>query len=517
MTKKPKVIIVGGGHNGLVTSFYLAQAGLEVQVLERRDIVGGSSVTEEWFPGFKISTCSYICHMLQEKIIDDLELRNHGLHIYPIDPVRIYPFDNGRIVRIWRNDEKTAQEIREFSHLDAKAWIEWGKFWNRAVRILSEYYLSNPPSLSQLTERFREEGEEQLLETLINVPLKTLVDRYFESNELRTIASVNIFDMGDISLPGSSYVTAIHKYGAYRKDTYNYGIVRGGMGNITQTMAKSVKNSGVSIRTGTEVKRILTQDSVVTGVEVKNSEIIKADVVVSNADPKRTFLNLLDISDLDDNFVENIRELKTESASAKFLCSIKELPDFSSYLGAGYDPTELAMIGICQSPESPEISLNAAREGKVSPKPILYVQIPSVYDKSIAPDGHHVLSMWVFFLPPHLNNGTWAEIRQQFGESLIDEVTKYAPNFRKSILKWNLLTPEDIEERMGLTDGNIRHIDMVPDQMMNNRPLPGWSNYTTPIKRLYLCGAGTHPGGEVTGAPGYNAAQEILRDLSLLE
>ena len=319
--------------------------------------------------------------------------------------------------------------------------------------------------------------------------------------------------MGDISAPGSAYVTALYRFSAFREDTENYGIVRGGMGAITQSLARSAEGSGVSIRTGAEVRRILTNGGRATGVELEDGEVIEADVVLSNADPKRTFLKLLDEASLDEEFVDEVRALKTRSASAKFLCALKELPDFSGYLGSEYNPEHLAMISLCPTVDMCESTWNDAKNGRVPDTPIIQVQIPSVYDKTVAPEGRHVLSMWVYFLPPHVREGSWPEMRQEFGERLIDEVSKYAPNFRDAIIDWTLLTPEDIEERIGLTDGNIRHIDMIPQQLMSRRPLPGWSDYRTPVEGLYLCGAGTHPGGEVTGAPGHNAAHVVLGDM----
>lgn len=515
MANNVRIVIVGAGHNGLVAAGYLARAGLKIQMLERRDVIGGAAVTEEWFPNYKISTCSYVCHILQKKVIDDLELRKYGFHVYPIDPSRIHPFPNGKIVRLWHDDVKTADEIRKVSQHDAEAWIKWAEFWHRATRILSEYYLSSPPSLAQLVEKFRQVNEEDLLETLLTVPLKDLINKYFKSDEVKALVSTGAYDMGDISAPGSAYITALYRYSSYRQDTENYGIVRGGMGGITKAMGKSAEAHGVMINTNAEVKQILTHNGQVTGVELVSGKIIEADVVISNADPKRTFLDLLGGGDLDSDFLSEIESLKTESASIKFLCALKELPDFSTYLGQEHDPKNLAMISICPTMEYSEQSWFDSKNGKAPENPIIQVQIPSVYDKTVAPSGHHVLSMWVYFVPPHVKNGSWADIKHRFGENLIDEVSKYAPNFRDSIIDWTILSPEDIEDRIGLTNGNIRHVDMIPNQMMSRRPLPGWSGYKTPIDGLYMCGAGTHPGGEVSGAPGHNAAHVILNDLGI--
>ena len=250
MADKTKVVIVGGGHNGLVAAGYLGRAGLDVQVLERRDVVGGAAVTEEWFPGFKISTCSYICHILQQKVIDDLELRRYGFHVYPLDPSRVHPFPNGKALTLWHDDELTAEELRKLSPEDADAWHEWADLWHRAIRILSDYYLSPPPSLTELAERFREEGEEELLEMLLTVPLRDLIERYFVSDEVKAAVSTGAMDMGDISAPGSSYIAALYKYAAFREDTENYGIVRGGMGSITQSLARSAEAVGSDYQNG---------------------------------------------------------------------------------------------------------------------------------------------------------------------------------------------------------------------------------------------------------------------------
>ena len=513
MAENTRVVIVGAGHNGLVAAGYLGRAGLDVQVLERRDVVGGAAVTEEWFPGFHISTCSYVCHILQQKVIDELELRRHGFHVHPIDPSRVHPFPNGKVVTFWHDDEKTVDDIRKVSPEDADAWMDWADMWHRAVGILSDYYLRQPPSLAELTERFRAEGEEELLETLLTVPFKDLIEQFFVSDEVRAAVSTSTWDMGDISAPGSAYITALYRFSAFREDTENYGIVRGGMGGITQSLARSAEAAGVSIRTGADVRRILVKSGQAVGVQLSDGEVIEADIVLSNADPKRTYLKLLDEADLGAEFVAAVKALKTESASAKFLCALRELPDFSGHLGADYNPEHLAMMSLCPSVENAQRSWRDARAGRLPDTPIIQVQLPTVYDPTVAPEGGHVLSMWVFFVPPHIQDGSWAEMRRPFGEWLIDELTKYAPNFRDSIIDWTLLTPEDIEERIGLTDGNIRHIDLIPQQILSRRPLPGWSDYRTPIEGLYLCGAGTHPGGEVTGAPGHNAAHVVLEML----
>ena len=514
MATNNRVVIVGAGHNGLVAAGYLARAGLDVQVLERRNVVGGAAVTEEWFPGYRLSSCSFICHLLQKKVIEDLELRRYGFHVYPIDPYSFIPYPDGTYIRVWKDDNRTAEEIRKISPHDADAWLEWEHFWSRAARIMSEFLLTPPPTLSQLANKARDLGDEELLETLLLVPLKDLIERYFESEPIRA-AVCAAGDQGDITAAGSALWSAYARVGIEGDNSENYGIVRGGMGGITQSMAHSAEAHGVSIRTNAEVKRILTENGRVTGVELADGEVLSSDTVISNADPKRTFLKLIDSSSLDADFLSDIRAIKTNVGWLKFHAALRELPDFSAYLGTEFDQTQVAQTRICPSVAYYESSWNDARNGQPTRTPILNIQIPSVHDRTVAPEGHHVMSFSVSYQPPHLKDGSWDDVKQAVGEQLIDEVSRYAPNLRDAIIEWTVFTPEDIEDRIGLTDGNIRHIDMVPQQMLDRRPLPGWSDYRTPIQGLYLCGAGTHPGGEVTGAPGHNAAHVLLKELGL--
>ena len=286
--------------------------------------------------------------------------------------------------------------------------------------------------------------------------------------------STGALDMGDISAPGSAYISALYRYSAFREDTENYGIVRGGMGTITQSLARSAEAAGRVDQDGGG--GVPHPDFQRQGPSASSSPAERWSRPTSSCrtrTPKRTFLKLMEGAGLDEEFVGEVRALKTQSASAKFLCALRELPDFSGHLGSEYNPEHLAMISLCPTVDQAENSWNDARNGRIPETPIIQVQIPSVYDKTVAPEGRHVLSMWVYFLPPHVRDGSWPEMREQLGERLIDEVSRYAPNFRDAIIDWTLLTPEDIEERIGLTDGNIRHLDMVPQQMMSRRPLPG--------------------------------------------
>ena len=510
---KYSAIVVGGGHNGLVAAAYLAAAGSRVLVLERRDFVGGACITEELFPGFRVSSCSYICHLLQRKVIDDLELRRHGLEIYPIDPLRFQPFPDGRHFVGWRDDARTMDEIRRHSARDAERYPDWLAFWKLAAGIVHRYYLTDPPTLAEVAAGVRGTPDEPVFERMLTGNMKDLVEEHFESDVVRAVYC-DAQDAGDIRAPGSILAMAYIRANVFTEDE-DLGIPHGGMGSITQAMARSAESHGVEIRTGVEVRNIAVRDGHASGVVLADGEEIEADVVLSNADPKRTFLTLVEPEALGSELVESARRMKTNVSYLKFHCALEELPDFSRYLGAGYDPKHVAYTRICPSMEYFERSWEDARGGRPSSCPVMYIQIPSVYDPSLTPQGRHVLSAWVMYAPVRLREGAWDAANRQVGEHLIDTVTEYAPNFRDAIIDWQLFTPADLERRVGLTDGNIRHLDITAEQMWSQRAAPLLSGYRTPIDGLYLCGAGTHPGGEVTGAPGHNAAHAVLRDWEL--
>ena len=511
MTKDADCIIIGAGHNGLVAAWYLARAGLKVIVLERRSVVGGAAVTEELFPGYRLSVCSYICHILQRKIIDDLQLRKHGLHIYPLDPVALSPFGDGSYFWVWHDAEKTAQEIGRMSGVsvaDAKAYPRWIRFWEQAAGVLQRYFLQSPPTIEQVASDVQGTPDEQVFEALCKTPLRDLAAHYFKDPRVAG-AAIGSSDYGQISAPGSGLPLAYFKTNLLTADE-DFGIVRGGMGSITQAMARSAASTGVEIRTDTAVHQVAVEQGGVRGVKLGSGESLNAPIVLSNADPKSTFLCLVDESDLPGNFVTEVRSLTTRSASLKFHAALRKLLDFSRFLRPDQDESALAMIRIWQDVEGIEASWRDAMSGVPTRYPLMQVQIPSVVDPTLAPPGQHVMSVWVTYEPAHLRNGSWDSVRQSVGEALLDELANYAPDIRDCIVEWDLFTPEDISKRMGMTDGNIRHLDMLPGQMLSGRPLPGWADYRTPIDGLYLCGAGTHPGGEVTGAPGHNAAQAAL-------
>ena len=503
-------IIVGGGHNGLVTAWYLARGGLSVLLLEHRDILGGACITEELIPGYRFSACSYICHLLQAQVIDDLKLRRHGFEVFHLDPNHFHPFPAGRGMLIWDDIARTQDEIARFSKHDAKAYPRWLEFWDNAAGIIHRHFLKPPPTMAELSAEVRGTAEEPVLEQLLTTNMRTIVTNFFENDAVQG-AFIQAQDVGDVRAPGSALCYAHIKCNAFSKPE-NFGVVKGGMGGITQAMARATRELGVDIQTNTTVSHIIIEQSKAHGVVLSNGTHIRSRIVISNADPKRTFLHLIRSEDLENTFVHAVKRLKTNTAYLKFHAALSALPDFSAHLEHDTGPHALAAIKICPSIEYYERSWKDAKNGRPSQSPIMEVQIPSVYDPTMAPAGHHVLSIWVMYAPVHLCDGTWEDRRTEVGEHLIDTLTEYAPNFRDVIVDWDLFTPPDIESRVGMTDGNIRHLDIVPGQYLAQRPMAGWSNYRTPLHGLYLCGAGTHPGGEVTGAPGHNAAHVILED-----
>ncbi|PYM66676.1 MAG: hypothetical protein DMD79_02325 [Candidatus Rokuibacteriota bacterium] len=509
-TEPYDAIIVGGGHNGLVCAAYLAKAGQNVLLLERREMVGGACVTEELFPGHRFSACSYYCHLLHTKVIEDLALRQHGFHVFHLDPQMFYPFPDGRGLLVWDAMERTQDAIGQFSKHDAAAYPKWLAFWERAARLIYPYLLTPPPTLAELGARVRGTPDEGFLDSLISASMKDIVTGFFENEALRG-ALVYAQDSGDPTSPGSAWTRAYMSCEVLNPPE-NVGIVRGGMGTITQAMAAAARSFGATVETGNTVDRILVEKGRAIGVRLAGGIEIRSRLVASNADPKRTFLQLIEREHLPADFVENVERLKTNAASLKLHAALHRLPDFSRYFEGDYDPRYVAFVRICPSIEYFEQTWDDAKRGEPAKRPVLHIQIPSGYDLTMAPAGKHSMSVWATYAPARLKKGTWDSRREEIGEMLIDALADYVPDFRDCLIDWELFTPFDMERRLGLTDGNIRHLDIVPSQFLANRPMPGWAHYRTPIKGLYLCGAGVHPGGEVTGAPGHNAAQAMLAD-----
>ncbi len=501
------VVVVGAGHNGLVAASYLAAEGLKVLVLERLRRIGGAIATEELYPGFQVPYCAYVVHALHGRIIEDLQLRTHGFDVYPMDPWRFHPFPDGSHLLAWRGAQRFQRELRKLSEHDAEAFVEWAAFWDRACGIIARYFLTEPPTLAQIAHEVRGTADEDVWEVMLTVSMRDLVDRFFEDDRVRAYFT-GAGDAGDPSAPGSVLSVASLRSGDVGKPE-NRGIPKGGMGKVADAMAAGARARGVEIRTGCAVRQVIIEDGQARGVLLEDGQEVRAHVVISNADPKRTYLSLVDPKELDETFLKRVRHQTTRANSVKILLALREFPDFRCYLGAGFDPRLAAAMRICPSVDWLQASWDACKNGLVTATPVMSVQFPTTYDRSLAPSGMHVMSIWSLYYPAQPKGGPWDSAKKtEIADLHMEILSQYAPNLRDCVLDCTVETPLDIERRTGMTDGNIRHLDMTSQQLFTRR-MP----YRAPIRGLYLCGAGTHPGGELTGGPGHNCAQAILRDL----
>ncbi len=507
-------VIVGGGHNGLVCAAYLAKAGLDVLVLERRHVVGGACATEEVFPGYQISTCSYVVYILQDKIVEDLALHRHGYQVHNLIAKRFFPFPDGRSLTYWNEQSRTCAEIEaKYSAEDAEGYRHWQAFWYRTGQLFQRYLYREPPTIAQLQQQVQGTAEEPLLERLLHGTLTELIDEYFKSDEVKAAAISHIMAFEGMDEPGVLLSYGLTKTNVLT-DPANQGIAVGGMGGLAQAMARSARAAGATLRLGAEVKRILLDDDGrATGVELGDGQRVYGRTVISNADPKQTFLKLLEDAEGPAlaTAQAHVAGRSSRCGTFKFHAAVEELPDFSRYLGADGDVRRVVDTIICPSTDYYRQSIQDAQAGYPARCPVIDVQIPTVYDRSVAPPGHHIVSMWARFEPVQPVEGSWDQLRQREGERLIDTLTAYAPNFRDSIVDWTLYTPLDLERRLYLTDGNFRHTDHRLGQLLGERLFTG-GGHRTPVPGLYLCGVGTHPGGDVSGVPGHNAAQAVLAD-----
>ena len=506
------VIVIGAGHNGLVTAAYLARDGLSALVLERLPIVGGACTTEEVFPGIYGPMCARNCDMLQGKVIDDLDLRAHGFEISITDASRsqgryFRPFPDGTYLGGPGIDSPAdyAEQIRRFSDNDADAFLKWESFWERAVAMLTPYYLAGPPTISQLAEQARDTDQEDVLEKLLTWSFVDLVEYHFDDERVR--ASFMAPSEADPSAPGSLMSLAFLWCGSSLARPEDKGMPVGSMGTVTKAMAGAAEGFGTVIRTNSVVREVIVENGAAKGVRLDDGEEIRSSLVVSNADPKRTFSTLVKPDDAPQDAARAER-MKTKVSSLVFASVIRDLPDFSRFFGKGYDRSVVPnpiMIG-----PSVEYFVRAWRDtmaGRWPRSPVMTVRIPSVFVPDLVSTDGHLLTVWSTYQPARLTEGSWDEAREEVGENIIGILDGYLPGFRDSIVDWSLQTPEDIEARTWMTDGNIHHIDATPDQL-------GRQPYRSQIRGLYLCGSGTHPGGEITGAPGHNCAQAILSDIA---
>jgi phytoene dehydrogenase-like protein len=520
-------IIVGGGHNGLVTAAYLVRAGRKVLVLERRELVGGCAVTEEVWPGYRVSTGAYLSSLLQERIVSELELKRFGYHVEPKEPPFFSPFPDGRYLFMWQDPERTRAEIAKFSRRDAARFAEYEEHVERLAVVAESLLLATPPPFPP-SSLFDFVDYVKLAARLRGLPAKDMyalvriftqsaadfLDDWFESPEVKvTLATDGVIGAnGGPRSPGTAYVLLHHCMGGVGGRRGVWGFVRGGMGMVSEAMAASARAKGAQIRTNATVERVLVENGRAVGVVVAGGDEIRARIVVSNLDPKLTFLKLTERRDLPDDFVAQLERFRCEGTSCKINLALNGLPDFRCLPGTP-GPQHRATMHLCPDIDYVERAWDDAKYGRPSESPLLEMTVPTMYDPSLAPPGKHVMGIFLQYAPYTLKGGaTWDQLREPFADRVMSLIAEYAPNIHEIVEHRQVLTPLDLERRFGITGGNIFHGEMSLDQMFVMRPVPGWARYRTPIEGLYMCGSGTHPGGGVMGAPGYNAAREILKD-----
>ena len=525
MAETRDVVIIGGGRNGLVTAFYLAKAGFKPLVLERRPQVGGTAVTEEFSAGFRCSTLAHSAGPLLPEIVRDMQLERHGLKLV-IPEVGVTALSpDGRAFVLYNDVKRAAEEIAKFSAQDAAQYPVLQESLRKIGSVISEALKLSPPNIDDPScsdlwgmlktgRSLRKLGKKDMYRVLRWGPMAVadLVAEFFESELLRAVvAARGIFGtaLGPWSA-GSSLVLLIRVAG----DSHPAGsaaFATGGVGAITQAMAAAAHEAGAEIRTGAEVDQVVVKDGVAVGVRLANEHGIAAKAVISNADPRRTLLKLVDPTHLAPEFVQKLKNYRMPGTVAKINFALSGLPNFKALTGNGSALRSRIHIG-------PEIdylehAFDESKYGSFSPHPYLEVVIPSLTDPALAPPGKHVMSVYMQYAPFKLKSGDWNSLRDALGNTVVKTLSEYVPNFRELVEDAQIITPKDLEETYGLTGGHIFHGELALDQFFTMRPLLDWARYRTPIRNLYLCGSGTHPGAGLTGGSGANAAREILKDL----
>lgn len=532
MATQCDVLVIGGGHNGLTCAAYLAHAGLKVIVLERRHIVGGAAVTEEFHPGFRNSVASYTVSLLNPKVIRDLDLAGHGLRVVERELSNFLPTDDGRYLAI--GGARTKAEVAKFSERDAERLDAYGEKLEQIADVLRAAVLETPPNVidgdwrAALSETLKAGKLARRLSQL-DLPMRQhllklfassagdYLDSWFESDPIKAVYG---FDgiVGSYTSPyaaGSAYVLLHHAFGEVNGKKGVWGHAVGGMGAITQAMARAASSRGVDIRVNAEVREVLIEKGRAVGAVTANGERIRARAVVSNLNPKLLFLDLIDPSALPQAFLEHIRGWRCGSGTFRMNVALAELPDFSCLPGKERAPHHTAGIILAPTLRYMEKAYFDARTFGWSHEPIIEILIPSTLDDSLAPPGQHVASLFCQHVAPALPDGqSWDAHRERVADLMIETVNRYAPNFKAAVLGRQIMSPLDLERTFGLIGGDIFHGALSLDQIFSARPMLGYASYRAPLAGLYMCGSGTHPGGGVTGAPGHNAAREIVRDFS---
>ncbi|CAN0919389.1 Pyridine nucleotide-disulfide oxidoreductase domain-containing protein 2 [Linum grandiflorum] len=543
--KKWDALVIGAGHNGLTAAAYLARAGLSVAVLERRHVIGGAAVTEEIVPGFNFSRCSYLQSLLRPAVIKELELKRHGLKLLRRSPSSFTPCLDGRYLLLGPDQELNRSEISKFSKRDAEAYPRYESQLERFCKVMDPLLDAPPPETLQNASSFADRWKDKLqksvfwarfLRTGLSLGQKDLVDfmdlllspsskvlnNWFEADVLKATLGTDaiIGTTGSVHTPGSGYVLLHHVMGETDGDRGIWSYVEGGMGSVSLAISKAAKEAGAHILTSAEVSQVIIKDSgAASGVVLADGTEITSSIVLSNATPYKTFMELVPHNVLSDEFTLSVKHSDYSSATTKINLAVDKLPMFKcckmSHPDAG--PQHMGTIHIgSESMEEIDSACQDAVNGVPSRRPVIEMTIPSVLDKTISPPGEHVINLFVQYTPYKPSDGSWSDpaYRESFAERCFSLIDEFAPGFSSSIIGYDMLTPPDLEREIGLTGGNIFHGAMGLDSLFLMRPVKGWSSYRTPVQGLYLCGSGTHPGGGVMGAPGRNAATVVLQDIN---
>ena len=524
--KSCDVIVVGAGHNGLTTAAFLAKAGLDVVCIEKNDYIGGAAVSRNLYKDWWYSNCSYVCSLLRPEIFRALELHKHGLQITPFGNSVCF-LENGDYYGSYQDHEVAYREMARFSRHDADAYKRYSADIMRQCRFIRDSLLKTAPDptsfrrsdlagLMDMGRRFLEMGEERMYETIRfwTMSVADYLNEYFESDVIKAAMSGSgiIGTALGVYSPGTAYVLLHHKMGDVDGNVGAWGFARGGMGAVSKSIAGAFQAAGGEIMTEAGCEKIVVRNGKVTGVGLENGDEIQAPVVVSAMDVKRTFLNCMDQGDLPEAFYRRVKHFKIRGSSGKLNIALDGLPTFPA-LPEG-SPLRHADMHFIDSMARMERAYDDWKAGTWSKDPYVDMVIPTLLDPTMAPPGKHFMSCFVQYCPYQLEGRDWTEAdKQAFGETVISQIANYSPDFRDLILNVEIRTPQDIENEIGITEGNIFHGELTMDQLLFNRPIPGYAQYRGPVAGLYMCGSSTHPGGGVMAAPGANAAREILADL----
>jgi phytoene dehydrogenase-like protein len=521
-------IIVGGGHNGLTTAAYLSRAGLKVLVLERREVVGGAAVSEHPWPGYTVSTLSYVLSLMPPEVMSELELRRHGLTLYPLAADYYVPFPDGSHLLLTKDPAQATSEIAKFSKKDAETWPAFSAYLAQIARLVRPLLLMTPPAVgakspADLLELARFAWKLKGLDVkgtgdfvkVMTLSVAELLDEWFESPQVKAARCVSgaIGTYGGPYTPGTAYVLLHHYIGEVDGQMAEWAFVRGGTGAVSQAIGDDAIEHGAQVRTAAAVERILVDGGRVTGVALTDGTELRSRVVVSNAHPKITFCKLVEATHLPPDFLRAIDHYKTRSGTVKVNLALAEPPRFHGLTEADSMTAARSFIQLCDSMEYLERAFDDAKYGRPSSAPYSDGVLPTVVDDSLAPEGKHLMSCFTQYVPSSWSQLPHREELEAYADRLIDGYARFAPNLKTAIEYRQVLGPHDMEQEYGLVGGNIMHGDLTLDQLFSWRPVAGYADYRTPIKGLYLCGSGTHPGGGISGINGRNASREILKDL----